>query len=162
MAAKVSVSGVSQAQKQLRSVQYRLFPKRGGPVLSGLRAGATVIRGAWRNEIDRQVAESQADGSQYQPTGTMRKSVKIYRIRRPERMGATEAVRVTIDPLAKYKSGDESGERVAAVAGILENGRSDMPAKALVRKAFDASEDQAIAAIQAGIEQRMAKILSKL
>lgn len=158
MAAKVSVSGVSRAQKQLRSVQYRLFPKRGGPVLSGLRAGATVIRGAWRNEIDRQVAESRADGSQYQPTGTMRKSVKIYRLRRPERVGATEAVRVTIDPVAKY----ESGERVAAVAGILENGRSDMPAKALVRKAFDASEDQAIAAIQAGIEQRMAKILSKL
>lgn len=158
MAGKVSVRGLPNAQKQLRSVQYRLFPKRGGPVLAGLRAGATVIRRAWGSEVDRQVAESQAGGSQYNPTGLMRKSIRIYRLKNPGRLGATEAVRVTIDPKAKY----ETGERVAAVAGILENGRSDMPAKALVRKAFASSEDQAIAAIQAGIEKRLSQILSKL
>lgn len=156
--ARVTVKGLDRAQKQLRSAQYRLFPKRGGPILSGLREGAKVIRSAWRVEIDRQVADSQGEGSRYNPTGTMRKSVKIFRIKRPQRIGATEAVRVTIDPVARY----DEGERVAAVAGILENGRSDMPAKAIVRKAFDASEDQAIAAIQAGINKRLNDILSKL
>ena len=156
--ARVRVKGLDKAQKDVRSVQNRLFPRRGGPVLAGLRAGATVIRRAWRAEIKRQAAESKANGSDYTSTGLMHKSVRVYRIRRPQRLGGVEAVRVTIDPSARYPS----GERVAAVAGILEHGDARMEAKALVRKAFDASESTAIAAVQAGIEKRLAAILAKL
>lgn len=156
--AHVTVRGVDQTQRALKSVHFRLFPKRGGPVLSGLKAGAYVIRKEWRSQIDRQVSESQAAGSDYQPTGLMKKSVRIYRMKRPQRIGATECARVTIDPKATY----QSGERVAAVAGILEHGHSNMPAKAIVRKTVAASESQAIAAIKAGIEAKLQKILAKL
>lgn len=156
--AYVTVRGVEQTQKALRSVQYRMFPKRGGPVLAGLRRGGAVVRKAWRGQIDRQVSESQANGSEYQPTGLMRKSVKIYRLKRPSKVGATEAVRVTIDPSARYPS----GERVAAVAGILEHGDSRMEAKALCRKAFAESESAAISAIREGMEKRLSEILGKL
>lgn len=158
MARHVKISGVPETQKALRSVETRLFPKRGGPVLQGLRSGAVVVRRAWRNEIERQTAESQADGSFYDPTGLMRKSVMIYRLRRPARLGATEVIRVTINPGAVYPG----GERVAAVAGALEQGDSRMEAKALVRKAFTASEQESVAAIQAGIERRLSQILAKL
>lgn len=153
----VNVRGVPQAQKSLRTLTTRLFPKRGGPVLQGLRRGAVVMRRGWRSEIDRQVDESQAAGSSYEPTGLMRKSVTIYRVRNPQRHGATEMVRVTINPSATYAS----GERVAAVAGMLEHGDSRMEAKALVRKTFDSKRAEAQAAIAQGISTAIARILSK-
>lgn len=156
--ASVTVRGVQQTQKSLRSVTTRLFPKRGGPVLQGLRSGAAVIRRGWRSEIDRQVDESQANGSSYTPTGLMRKSVTIYRLKRPARIGATEAVRVTINPGATY----DSGERVAAVAGILEHGHSRMEAKAIVRKTFDSRKAEAESAIASRIQAAIARVLARL
>lgn len=156
--ARLTVKGIPETQKVLKTVTTRVFPKRGGPVLQGLRRGAAVVRRTWRQEIDRQVSESQAAGSDYQPTGLMRKSVTIYRIKRPRRLGATEAVRVTINPGATYAS----GQRVAAVAGILEHGHSQMEAKAIVRKTFARSRGEAESAIQAGIEKAIQRVLSKL
>lgn len=158
MARHVRVTGVNETQEKLRLATTRLFPRRGGPVLQGLRKGATVIRRAWRAEIRRMVATSQYYGSRYEPTGLMARSVKIYRVKRPSKLGANEAIRVTIDPKVTY----DDGTRVAAVAGILEHGHSNMEAKAIVRKSFDASESQAIAAITKGIEDNLARVLKKL
>lgn len=156
--ARIRVTGVDRAQKSLRTVTTRVFPKRGGPVLFGMRRGAVIFRRGWRSEIDRQVQESQAGGSRYTPTGLMRKSVTIYRVRNPYRHGATEMLRVTINPKERY----DSGERVAAVAGILEHGDSRMEAKALVRKTFDTNRSAAESAILQGIQTRIDYVLSRL
>ena len=67
-------------------------------------------------------------------------------------------LRITINPKERY----DSGERVAAVAGILEQGDSRMEAKALVRKTFDTNRSAAESAILQGIQTRIDYVLSRL
>ena len=169
MARHVLITGVSEAQKTLRSVHKRMFPGRVGPVLGGMRDGVKVIIKAWRAQITQTVrSKTEAAKGQYPyvPTGLMKKSVGVYRMKRPGRVGADAAYRITVNTKIEYpRTGDKTGRepiRVAAVAGILEHGHSRMPAKAIVRKAFSKSSAAAESAIANGVTVALEKVLNNL
>lgn len=170
MARHVRVTGANEAAKSLRSVEGRMFRGGVGPVSQGMRKGASVIVKAWREQI-KQSTRTKADAAAnakypYIKTGLMAKAVGLYRMKRPGRVNAKLAYRVTVNTSAVYpRTGDKTGRepyRIAAVAGILEHGRSDMPALGIVRKAFAKSNGQASSAIAAQITQDLTKILNKL
>jgi len=141
----------------LKSLPPELVSKRGGPVLAGLRRGGNVIRKSWRAEIQRIIDEPNI-GGEYRSTGTYAKAIKVTRMRRPERVGANEAVRVTVPARATYPD----GTKVALVAGVLEIGREDMQAKAPMRNAFERSKGEALAAILKGIDAGIQRAIKKL
>lgn len=141
----------------LQALPPELVSKRGGPVLAGLRRGGNLMRKAWREEIDRLIAEPNI-GPQYVASGTYQKSIKVSRMRNPKRVGADEAVRVTVPGSATYPDGD----RVAMVAGVLENGTEHMEAKAPMRKAFDARKNDVLQAVVTGIDAGIQRAIKKL
>jgi HK97 gp10 family phage protein len=141
----------------LEKLPAELVSKRGGPVLAGLRRGGNVMRKAWREEIDRLIAEPNI-GKQYIASGTYQKSIRVVRMRRPERVGANEAVRVTVPGNATYPD----GERVAMVAGVLEAGTEHMEAKAPMRKAFDARKGEVLQAVISGMDAGIQRAIKKL
>lgn len=141
----------------LQKLPAELVSKRGGPVLAGLRRGGNLMRKAWREEIDRLLEEPNIGGT-YRSTGTYAKAIKVSRMRRPERIGANEAVRITVPGNATYPD----GERVAMVAGVLENGTEHMGAKAPMRKAFDARKGEVLQAVVTGIDAGIQRAIKKL
>ena len=141
----------------LKELPAELVSKRGGPVLVGLRRGGNAMRKAWRAEIDRLIAEPNI-GGEYYSTGTYAKAIKVSRMRNPKRVGANEAVRVTVPGRAVYPN----GTRVALVAGVLESGTEHMEAKAPMRKAFDSSKDAVLRSILAGIDAGIQRAIKKL
>lgn len=153
----VQIRGLDGVLELLKSLPPELVFRRGGVVLSGLRRGGNVIRKAWRAEIQRILDEPNIGGVYYS-TGTLSKSVKVTRLRNPRRIGADEAVRVSVPSRAKYPD----GTRVALVAGVLEFGTEKMEAKAPIRKAFDASKHEALAAVVAGINAGLERAIKKL
>src|SRR5688500_14107454 len=114
--------------RRLEGLPAEIVSKRGGPVLAGLRRGGNAMRKAWRAEVDGLIAEPNIGGV-YSPTGTYAKSIKVTRMRNPKKVGANEAVRVTVPVRIAYPN----GTRVAMVAGILEAGTEHMEAKAPMR-----------------------------
>lgn len=134
-----------------------LVSQRGGPVLVGLRRGGNSMRKSWREEVQRITEEPNISGD-YRSTGTYAKSIKVTRMRRPQRVGGNEAVRVTVPGSAEYPD----GTRVAMVAGVLESGREDMEAKAPMRKAFDRSKEEVLASTLRGIDAGIQRAIKKL
>lgn len=157
MAKEVVSIDAADFLRLLKSLPPELVSKRGGPVLAGLRRGGNVIRKAWRGEIARILQEPNI-GGEYHSTGTYSKALKVTRLRNPKRIGANEAVRVTVPSNATYPNGN----RVAMVAGVLEFGREDMEAKAPMRKAFDASKQDALDAVLKGIDAGIQRAIKKL
>lgn len=154
----VKVSGLDRVAAGLKALPAELVVKRGGPILAGLRKGGAVFRRAWRQEVDRIVAEPNI-GGEYVSTGTYRKAITVRRAnRRQLSPGASVGVRVMINPRASYPN----GMSVGAVAGILEHGHSHMEAKAPMRKAFDAAKELAVDATVAGMQDGIGKELSRL
>lgn len=153
----VRVEGLDGVLDMLRKLPPELVSKRGGPVLVGLRRGGNAMRKAWRQEVQRIVDEPNI-GGEYVSTGTYAKNIRVIRMRRPQRVGANEAVRVTVNSAATYPN----GTRVAAVAGILEVGHERMEAKAPLRKAFDASKETVLQSVVRGINDGIARAIKKL
>lgn len=153
----VKITGADEFLTLLKKLPPELVSKRGGPVLVGLRRGGNSMRKSWREEIKRIIEEPNIGGV-YLSTETYAKSIAVIRMRRPQRVGANEAVRVTVKPGAVYPN----GTRVALVAGVLEYGREDMPAKAPIRKAFEAGKQKALESVVKGINDGIKRAIKKL
>lgn len=157
MAEIVEIKGLVGVLDMLKKLPPELVSKRGGVVLSGLRKGGNLLRKAWRQEVQRIIDEPNKGGD-YESTGLYQKSVVVSRVRDPKRIGADEAVRVRVKS-ATYPA---TGVNVGLVAGVLEHGTEHMPAKAPMRKAFDSTHQQALAAVVAGINAGVEKAIKKL
>lgn len=153
----VRVIGLEGVLDSLRKLPPELVSRRGGVILFGLRKGANVIRKAWRQEIERLIAEPNIGGVYYS-TGTYSRAIRVNRMRQPQRVGANEAVRVTVPGRFTYPD----GKRVAMVAGVLEFGTEHMEAKAPMRKAFESSKNEALDAVVKGINLGLERAITKL
>jgi len=153
----IEVKGLDGVLAMLKALPPELVSKKGGVVLASLRKGANVIKKEWKEQVQRILDEPNLGGADYKSTGTYQKAISVARVRKPQKFGADEAVRVRVKSLV-YPDGD----LVSEIAGILESGSETMAAKAPMRKAFDAKSGEALDAVVKALNDGIAKVIKKL
>lgn len=153
-----TLKGLDNTLAVLNGLPPELVSKRGGVVLSALRKGGAVMRREIKEQIQRIIDEPNKEGSEYLSTGFLVKSITSWRSRRPQRLGGSEVLSVGPRSRATYPD----GTRASMVLGVLENGTEHMPAKAPVRKAFDAKKQEALDAVVKGANAGIERALKKL
>lgn len=143
--------------------RLRAFPKemavRGGPIRSGLSAGAKIIREQAKANVRAIVAEPNKGGRDSKSTGFLEKNIVQKRAKDPKRIDrqASEVYGVIV-----RRKKTPSGISVSRYGKILEFGSSEIKAYAWLRTAVSQKGNQAISAIVAAVEKGIAKVERKV
>lgn len=160
----IRITGLEQTLKLLESLPSEIVSKRGGPVKKALRRAAVVFQKEWRANLQRILDEpNKGDWPPYVSTGIQKKSIIVSRDPRPESHGANERYLVRVRR-AKYPArGKEQKQATAGmVAAFLEYGTEQFPAKAPMRKAFDAKKQQAVETFVSECNKDIERVIRKL
>jgi hypothetical protein len=132
---EVRIEGLGPLLETLKALPPEIVSKRGGPVRAGLRKAAVVVQKEYQGNIDRIATEGETNES----TGTLRRAVIVSR-RKP---GNFKGERFWL----RVKRGAKNPDGVPAntVGGVLEFGDQRVPAKAPMRRAWEAKKQQALA-----------------
>jgi HK97 gp10 family phage protein len=143
------VKGLDGILATLKALPPHIVSKAGGPVRGALRKGAVVFQKAYQENIRAIIEEPNKDGSTPDTSGTLVKSVIISRGKyRAGFQGETFKVRIKRGVKAP------NGQSVNKYAGVLEFGYEGVPAKAPMRKAYEANKAAALAVIVSEMKKR--------
>lgn len=134
MAEVVRIEGLADILATLKALPPAVVSARGGPVRVALRKAAVVVQKEYRNNVDRIATE----GASNESTGTLRKAIIVSR----KKPGNFKGERFWL----RIKRGAKNPDGVTAntYGGVLEFGDQRVPAKAPMRKAWEAKKSEAL------------------
>lgn len=152
----VHVKGLDGILETLKALPPEIVSKGGGPVRAALRKGAVVLQQAYVQALQVIVAEPSPDGRPSESTGVLEKAAIVSRVKpRPGFKGEIYKLRVRRG--TKYPDGTTANK----VGGILEFGDERVPAKAPMRRSFDANKPAALETIVAEMQKRTQAAIKK-
>lgn len=130
----VHIQGLEEILKTLQALPPEIVSKRGGPVRVALRKAAVVVQREYQANVDRIATEGESNES----TGTLKKAIIVSR----KKPGNFKGERFWL----RIKRGAKNPEGVTAntYGGVLEWGDQRVPAKAPMRKAWEAKKEAAL------------------
>lgn len=134
MAELVHIKGLDGILKTLKALPPEIVSKRGGPVRAALRKAAAVVQKEAQENVDRLVQ----DGETAESTGTLRKALIVSRKKPGNFKGERFWLRI------KRGAKNPKGVTANTYGGALEFGDDRAPAKAWMRKAWEAKKEQAL------------------
>lgn len=134
MAELVHIKGLDELLKTLKALPPEIVSKRGGPVRAALRKAAAVVQKEAQENVDRLVQ----DGETAESTGTLRKALIVSRKKPGNFKGERFWLRI------KRGAKNPKGVTANTYGGALEFGDDRAPAKAWMRKAWEAKKEQAL------------------
>lgn len=138
---EVRVEGLGELLKTLEALPREIVSQRGGPVRSGLRKAALVLRDQARANIDRIVSEPN-EGPTYTPTDTLKNALIVTRDPRPQRAGISKGERFLLR--VRRRDAYPDGTKANLVGGVLEFGSEKMQAKPWLRPVLPQKGQEAI------------------
>jgi HK97 gp10 family phage protein len=147
--------GFGRALDMLRQLPAEVVSKRGGPVKTALRKGASVLARAERIALKQTLRDPDDE-----TTGLLQKSVIVSR-GKPPIGGNGERYLVRIK---RKIYGNRKGEQVSTVktAQLKEYGSHHQTAEPFIRPAFKANAEKAIRLVETELPKEIEKIAAKL
>jgi hypothetical protein len=139
MAELKHVKGLDGLLDTLKSLPPEIVSKGGGPVRASARKAVAVFQGAYRENIRAIVDEPNRDGSTPGNSETLEKAAIISR-RKPRPGFKGEIFSLRIKRGAKAPNGQTANK----YGGVLEFGYEGVPAKAPMRRAFEAKKGESL------------------
>ena len=134
MAEIVRLEGLKELLETMQRLAPEIVSRRGGPVRVALRKAAVVVQKEYRANVDRIAAEGETNES----TGTLRKAIIVSRKKPGNFKGERFWLRI------KRGAKNPSGVTANTYGGVLEWGDQRVPAKAPMRRAWEAKKSQAL------------------
>ena len=134
MAEIVRLEGLKELLETMQRLPPEIVSRRGGPVRVALRKAAVVVQKEYRANVDRIAAEGETNES----TGTLRKAIIVSRKKPGNFKGERFWLRI------KRGAKNPSGVTANTYGGVLEWGDQRVPAKAPMRRAWEAKKSQAL------------------
>lgn len=157
------LTGLDEALNMLRQLPPEVVSKRGGPVKSGLRKGALVLRNAERRHLERVLSNQ----PQYS-TDFLEKHLVVKRGKPPTGSNGERYIVTVKRKIYLGRSGKSRGGKATttlASAQLLEYGSEKQPAEPWIRPAFNEAKQTAVATIEretlAAIDRVVRKLLRK-
>lgn len=135
----VNVQGLDELLKTLKALPPEIVSKRGGPVRVALRKAAVVVQKEYQTNIDALVNEGETNES----TGAWRNAVIVSRKKPGNFKGERFWLRL------RRSAKNEKGVPVNTYAGVNEFGDERIPAKAPMRRAWEAKKYEALSTFMA-------------
>ncbi len=155
MAQLVHIQGLEAILATLKALPPEVVSKRGGPVRTQLRKAAVVVQKEYQANIERIATEGETDES----TGALKKAAIVSRKKPGNFKGERFWLRL------KRGAKGQNGYPVNTYGGVLEFGDERIPAKAPMRKAWEAKKQEAlnvfIDGMPAAIEQAVKRAQKK-
>ncbi|UXC34782.1 hypothetical protein [Cupriavidus gilardii] len=161
MADTSTLHGLDDVLRKLQSLPPEIVSKRGGPVKSGLRKGATVVRDEWRAQVQRIIDAPNKDEIPSKSTGLLQKSIIATRNPRPQQLGANEAYRVRIKS-ATYPATFGKNVTAYGVGRMLEVGTERRAPMPWAVPGFMASREQALNTVVTEINRAIQRVIRKM
>lgn len=134
VAETVHIHGLADILATLKALPPEIVSKRGGPVRVALRKAAVVVQKEYKANIDRIATEGETNES----TGTLKKAIIVSRKKPGNFKGERFWLRL------KRGAKNAKGASVNTYGGVLEFGDQRIPAKAPMRKAWEAKKVEAL------------------
>ena len=134
MAEIVRLEGLKELLETMQRLPPEIVSRRGGPVRVALRKAAVVVQKEYRANVDRIAAEGETNES----TGTLRKAIIVSRKKPGNFKGERFWLRI------KRGAKNPSGVTANTYGGVLEWGDQRVPAKAPMRRAWEAKKSQSL------------------
>jgi HK97 gp10 family phage protein len=140
--ARQPIRGLENILATLKALPPEIVSKGGGPVRSALRKGAVVFQKAYKENVSAIIDEPNKDGGTPANTGTLLKAIIVSRGKaRGGFKGETYKVRIRRGAKAP------NGQTANKYAGVMEFGYEGVPAKAPMRRAYEANKQSALSTI---------------
>jgi HK97 gp10 family phage protein len=157
MGAELKITGLDGVLEMLLKMPPEIVSKRGGPVKTALRKGASVIAKQARANL-RAVTNNQTASGEKESTGLLAKSIVVTRGKAPT-TGNGERYLVRV----KGKTYARKGKVVTTkkTAQLLEYGSSKQPAEPWLRPAFASKATEAINTVVRELPKEIDKAAQK-
>lgn len=152
MAETVRIEGLGALLKTLESLPQEYVKKGGSAIRTSLRKAAQVVQKEAQANVDRLSAEGETDES----TGTLRKAIIVSRKKPGNFKGERFWLRI------KRGAKSESGQPATTYGAVLEFGDERIPAKAWMRRAWEAKKSQALSVFMSEAETRINRITKQI
>ena len=152
MAELVHIEGLGPLLKTLNSLPQEYIKKGGSAIRTSLRKAAQVVQAESQENVDRLSAEGETN----EATGTLRKAIIVSR----KKPGNFKGERFWLRIKRGVKS--ESGQPATTYGGVLEFGDERIPAKAWMRRAWEAKKGEALATFMSEAEARINRITKQI
>lgn len=152
MAELVHIDGLGQILKTLESLPAEYVKKGGSAIRLSLRSSAQVVQAESQLNVDRLAAEGETN----EATGTLRKAIIVSRKKPGNFKGERYWLRI------KRGSKSESGQPATTYGAVLEFGDERIPAKAWMRRAWEAKKGEALDKFMSEAERRINAITKQI
>jgi hypothetical protein len=150
----VDIAGIAEVQRALESLPDELQRAGGTAIRAGMRAAGQVVLAAMAANIDAIIAAPNKDGRMVS-TGLLRQSLRVRR--RPMPAGKRGETYLVGPINARY----EDGQRVQAVAAMLEYGTGKRQPMPWAEPAYQATRAQAMQMMVETVRARLARIIAR-
>lgn len=157
-----TLKGLDNVLRQLQNLPPEIVSKRGGPVKSGLRKGALVVRDEWKRRIQAIIDTPNKGGVPSKSTGLLKQSIIATRNSKPHLLGANEAYRVRIKGKVRYPRSRGKNVTPYGVGSMLERGTERRPPMPWATPGYFASRDAALAVAVDEMNKRIAAVIRKM
>jgi HK97 gp10 family phage protein len=150
------VKGLENLLVTLKALPPEVVSKAGGPVRASLRNAAKVFQKQYIENVQLIVDQPNKDGSTPANSKTLEKAIIVSRGKpSPGRKGEIFRVRV------KRGARAPNGQTANKYGGVLEFGYEGVPAKAPMRRAFDAKKQEAYSVFVTEMQKRLIAAVRK-
>ncbi|VVE49894.1 hypothetical protein [Pandoraea sputorum] len=157
-----TLKGLDNVLRQLQSLPPEIVSKRGGPVKSGLRKGAVVIRDEWKRRVQAIVDAPNKGDVPTKSLGILKESIIATRNSKPHLIGANEAYRVRIKGKVAYPKYRGKNVTPYGVGSMLERGTERRPPMPWATPGYFTTRDAALAAAVDEMNKRIAAVIRKM
>ena len=155
----VRIEGLQGVLRTLQQLPPEIVSKNGGPVRFALRKAAQVIQKEAISNLERVIAEPNADGEE-SSTGLLKKNIVLTRGRRNSFKGESFLVRIRSK---RYpESTGKKSVTTAQVGRLLEYGTETRAPMPWLRPAYAAKRGEALQVFSVEINKRLNSIQRRL